>query len=148
MGGAMAVTKQWRCAAHGEFEGPDGACPAGCPAAFVKQEIRTAPAFRRSAPGGGSRMAFIDGTLRQIADDFKLPDLKADPKANVSVIEAVRKSNNVEAPRWMDIPHASPGFSRSGEKAPPVALPGFEPSAATRLPSLPSNTVITGRHRS
>lgn len=139
----MAVLKEFRCAAHGPFESTSARCKAGCPPSFVKQEIRTAPAYRRK------NMSFIDSTLRGIADDHGLTDLKNDPKANVSVLQALTKTKDVDKPRWMSIPHAKPGFSQTGDKAPVFdgAAQGFLPSAATGVRPPPPRTQIVGSYK-
>jgi len=41
----MAITKEWECAAHGEFESADGACPYGCKGT-ARRVILTAPGFK------------------------------------------------------------------------------------------------------
>jgi hypothetical protein len=109
----MAIIKEWRCAAHGEFEGPEGICPRGCPKRFVVQEIRTPPAYH------DGRTANIDRTLDGLADSVGLTDLS---NRNGSVMNSQRKSQGPDfSPRWFDIPHATPGWSqREGEKSPVV----------------------------
>src|SRR5579862_7318012 len=108
----MAVMKEYRCAAHGPFENYDAICPAGCPRAFVKQEIRTAPSFQRKAT------RFVDQQLRGIAEDAGLTNLKNDPKSGTSVMQELRKGA-VQKSKWLGVEHARPGFSRrEGEKAP------------------------------
>lgn len=139
----MAILKEWRCVAHGIFENTSGRCKSGCPQAFVKQEIRTAPAYRRP------NMGRIDSTLRMIAHDHGLTDLKNDPKANISVLQALQKTKDVDKPRWMSIPHAKPGFSQTGDKAPVFdgKAMGFLPSAATGVNPPPIRTKIVGSYK-
>lgn len=84
--------KEYVCAAHGDFEAYSATCPHGCPEKFVKQEIRTAPAYRSPKTG------FTDHTLKGLAADFGLSDVKND-KAGGSVMDALRKSDDFR-PRW------------------------------------------------
>lgn len=140
----MAILKQYRCAAHGEMEMYAPICQYCGHGAFVKQEIRTAPAFRRK------NMKFIDGTLRQIAEDHGLTDLKNDPKAGVSVLQALTKTNDVNKPRWIGVEHAAPGFSRIPDaKVPKVSAEGMgfmtTPAANIKLPQ--PTTQIVGRYK-
>lgn len=134
-------TFELRCLAHGAFESPQKRCQFGCPDAWVKQEIRTAPAYRRK------NMGVIDSTLRMIADDHGVTDLKNDAKAGVSVLQALQKTKNVEAPRWMDVPHAKPGFSQSGEGAPIFKPGGFERTSATGMKLPKPTTKVVGSYR-
>lgn len=126
----MAALKEWRCAAHREFEATEPICPACKHDKFVTQEIRTAPAFRRK------NMAFIDQTFREIADDAGLTDLKNDPKAGVSVLQAMAKTNDLTRPRWGSVPHAAPGFSQSKDATIPTVTAesmGFVPTPAAKI---------------
>jgi hypothetical protein len=126
----MAVVKEFRCAAHREFEATEAICPACKHGHFVTQEIRTAPAFRRG------NMKFIDGTLREIADDAGLTDLKNDAKAGVSVLESMKKTNDLSTPRWGSLPHAAPGFSQTKDASVPTVTAesmGFVPTPAARI---------------
>jgi hypothetical protein len=126
----MAVLKEFRCAAHTAFESTEPICPACKHDKFVTQEIRTAPAFRRG------NMAFIDNTLRDIAQDAGLTDLKNDPKAGVSVLEAMKKTNDLTAPRWGSVPHAAPGFSQTKDASVPTVTAesmGFVPTPAAKI---------------
>jgi hypothetical protein len=109
----MAIIKEWRCAAHGEFEAPEGICPRGCPKRFVVQEIRTPPAYH----DGVTRNT--DQTLRALADEHGLSDMS---NRNGSVMNSQRARQGPDfAPKWIDIPHATPGWSRrEGEKSPVV----------------------------
>ena len=126
----MAALKEWRCAAHREFEATEPICPACKHDKFVTQEIRTAPAFRRK------NMAFIDQTFREIADDAGLTDLKNDAKAGVSVLESMKKTNDFSTPRWGSLPHAAPGFSQSKDSTVPTVTAesmGFVPTPAANI---------------
>lgn len=128
----MPIVKEWRCAAHGEFENSTGKCPSGCPRSMVVQEIRTPPAYRR--PG---KMAWIDRQMQGIAADAGLTDMKSDGKAGVSVLanEMRRKELAGQAqqkktggkplfPTWLDVPHAAPGFSRQKDAKVPTINAG------------------------
>lgn len=141
----MGTLKEWRCAAHGEFENTSGVCRPCGNKRFVKQEIRTAPAYRRP------NMKFIDGTLREIAQDAGLTDLKNDPKAGVSVLEAMRKKPQF-MPEWVPLEHAAPGFSANKDIAVPKVSAesmGFVPTSANevmaKLPHPSERTRIMGR---
>lgn len=108
----MAIIKEWRCAGHGPFEGPEGKCPWGCPPRFVVQEFRTAAAYHDGTT------ANTDRTLRGLADSVGLTDMS---NRNGSVMNSQRKANGPDfSPRWIDIPHASPGWSQRQEKSPIV----------------------------
>lgn len=102
------IIKEWRCAAHGAFEGPAPDCGAGCPASFIEREFRTAPSIK----SGGTK--FVDAQLRGLAADYKLPDIKND-KDGSSVMESIRKGEDF-SPKFVDIPHPEPGWTRRGEK--------------------------------
>lgn len=104
----MAVLKEWRCAAHGAFEGPEPDCGAGCPPAFIKQEFRTPPGIK----SGGTK--FVDAQLRGLAQDYKLSDIKND-KDGSSVMQSIRKGEDF-SPKFVDIPHPEPGWTKRGEK--------------------------------
>jgi len=116
----MAATLELKCAAHGEFESTSFACPHGCPKRFVVQEFRTAPYIN------GEKTAYTDRTLQGLADSVGLTDIS---NRNGSVMNSQRKTNGPDfSPRWLDIPHASPGWSQRQEKSPVVtadSLGGF-----------------------
>lgn len=105
------ITKEYRCAAHGEFESDGPTCPAGCPPVFVKQEFRTPVKI------GTMKTRFVDQQLRGLQKDFNLPDIKND-KDGSSVMESIRKGENF-APQFVDIPHSPAGWS--GRKEKPMA---------------------------
>jgi len=113
------------CAAHGPYESTKKRCKHGCPDEWQKQEIRTAPAFRRSG-----NMRFIDQQLKGIAEDAGLTDLRNDPKANESVLQKAMRMKQLKAPdtmpHWGAVPHAKPGFSQNpGAEIPRVAGSNF-----------------------
>lgn len=109
----MSVIHEWRCAGHGAFEGPEGKCPYGCPSRFVVKEFRTPPHFH------DGRTANIDRTLEGLADSVGLTDMS---NKSGSVMNSQRKTNQPDfSPQWIDIPHATPGWSRrEGERSPVV----------------------------
>lgn len=110
----MAVIKEWKCAAHGEFEGPEQKCPFGCPKRFVVQEFRTAAAVHDGTT------AYTDATLRGLADSVGLTDMS---NRNGSVMNSQRPTGPKGldfSPKWVDIPHASPGWSQRQEQSPVV----------------------------
>jgi len=122
------IVKEWRCAMHGEFENPSGVCPACKNRHHVRQEIRTAPAYRRSG-----KMAFIDQQSRRIAEESGLSTLSGDPKSGISALEADRRRKQLSAeseakrrgerimvPHWAPVPHATPGFSQTHGEVPKV----------------------------
>lgn len=139
----MAVLKEWRCKAHGAFESTKKRCPSGCPESWVVQEIRTPPAYRRSG-----RMKWVDEQAKAIAKENGLSDMKADPKANISVLEAAKRSGQS---RWVDVPHAAPGFSRDpNAKVPTVSGANFgtahqAPFSVTQTPPPPPRPIFQGR---
>lgn len=143
----MPILKEYRCAAHGPFEGFDRLCPYGCPDVFVKQEVRTAPAARR--PG---TMKFIDEQLKGIAKDYGVTDLKTDPKANLSALDHQRRKTE-HKPEWIPIAHAAPGFSRTPNATVPTFKSesmGFKPvpEAGEMVAKLPKpRPVIVGSYK-
>lgn len=110
----MPIMKEWRCAAHGSFESPEGKCPQGCPKRFVVQEFLTPPAIH------DGKTAYTDATLRGLADSVGLTDMS---NRNGSVMNSQRPTGPKGldfAPKWVDIPHASPGWSQREERSPVV----------------------------
>ena len=65
----MAVLHDWKCLAHGVFEGYDGKCPHGCSQKMVTKIFLKAPAFN------SPETKRMDGTLRMLANDFGLTDM-------------------------------------------------------------------------
>jgi hypothetical protein len=130
----MAVLIEFRCAAHGPQEGLKMACKKGCPKSFLTREIRTAPSYRRG------NMKFIDNQLKGIAADHGRTDLRNDPKSGESLVQTMARKNE-HTPRWIDIPHADPGFSQRGETGPVFKgeSMGFvaAPAATETLKNLP-----------
>lgn len=111
----MTIIREWKCAGHGDFENEDGRCPQGCPPRFVVQEFRTAPAIHDGTT------AYTDATLRGLADSVGLTDMS---NRNGSVMNSQKPNPNHKgldfSPRWLDVPHASPGWSQRQEKSPVV----------------------------
>jgi hypothetical protein len=101
------MIKEWRCAAHGEFENKTGKCPAGCSKRFVVQEFRTAPAIKHG------RTSTADKTLGALAKDFGLSDI-ASTKEGESVMQNLRK-RATDRPMWGEVPHNEPGWSQRQE---------------------------------
>ena len=63
----MSVMKEWKCAAHGSFEGTHPICPTlGCLSDAVEREFRTAPSIRS---GMTDR---TDRGLRKTADMMRI----------------------------------------------------------------------------
>jgi hypothetical protein len=132
----MAVLKEWRCAAHGPFEAVEGICKHCKNGIFVKQEIRTAPAYRRK------NMKIIDGIFRETAANFGLTDLKNDVKSGESVLQRMAKTDDLNKPRWGEVPHAAPGFSgQPNPDIPKVSAEslGFTPTSAAKI-KMPGRT--------
>jgi hypothetical protein len=115
----MAAILELKCAAHGEFESTEFACPHGCPKRFVVQEFRTPNAIHDGVT------ANTDRTLRGLADSVGLTDMRNTD--GTSVMSNQRPNPNHKgldfSPKWVDIPHASPGWSQRQEKS-PVVTPG------------------------
>jgi hypothetical protein len=112
----MAAILELKCAAHGEFESTELACPHGCPKRFVVQEFRTPNAIH------DGKTAFTDRTLRGLADSVGLTDMRNDKDG--SSVMANQRSTTPKGmdfrPKWVDIPHASPGWSQREERSPVV----------------------------
>jgi len=88
----MAVTREWKCLAHGPFEGPNGVCPHGC--TVVVREFRT-------APGGKSEKTKIsDRALDRLAARYKLTDMS---NRNGSVGDSRGYPKGME-PLWKELP--------------------------------------------
>ena len=111
----MAAIFEWECMAHGEIpDGPVGKCPAGCSPRFVKKVFRTPPNYHNG------KTAYTDRTLRELADSCGLTDMKTDKgdaEAGRSVMDNIRKKQDFQ-PFAVPVPHATPGWSQRGEKAP------------------------------
>jgi hypothetical protein len=118
----MPVLNDYTCLAHGELgEMFEPKCPHGCARSFVKVIFKKPPSIKHNS----TKVA--DMALRDLATDFGMTDLKND-KYGGSIMDQLRNPQKAEdfAPRWHDVPHAQPGFSR-GEGA---SIPTVDPSAA------------------
>jgi hypothetical protein len=111
----MAIIKQWKCAAHSEFENETGKCPWGCPDRFVVQEIRDAPYIN------GEKTAYTDRTLQGLADSVGITDMNNRDGSSVMSNQRRNTPKGLDfSPRWVDVPHASPGWSQRDERSPVV----------------------------
>lgn len=143
----MPIMKEWRCRGHGPFENATGKCPGGCSKSLVTREFRTAPSLRRSGT-----MKFIDQQLVGIAKDNGLTDLRHGGEGT-SVLETMKPLSDHVRPRWGDVPHAKPGFSREeGGKPMTVnaATFGTKPSAISQhynTPPPPPHPIFVGKPR-
>ena len=97
----MAVTKEFRCLAHGAFEGTDARCPHGC--TTVIREFRTAPGSR------SAKTKASDTALERMAKRYQLSDISAksgsvagDRAAKMRGLGQVGPADFT--PRWMEIP--------------------------------------------
>lgn len=113
----MAILKEYRCAAHGEFEAHTPECPHGCSPRFVKQEIRTPPAFKSN----GTRR--VDTELDNLAQSYGLSDI-ANGADGESVMQTLRKKPEF-TPSWGQVRHEPPGWSEGKMK---TATTTFDPA--------------------
>ena len=113
----MAIVKEYRCAGHGPFEATEQKCPQGCPDAWVVREFRTAPKIKHNA----TRTA--DNAIRHLAADYGLTNVSN--RDGMSVMDALRRPTKQDdfKPRFMDVPHAQPGFSQTDGAKRPVVDP-------------------------
>jgi len=126
----MAILKEFRCAAHNAFEATQAVCQVCKHGHFVKQEIRTAPAYRRK------NMKVIDGIFRETAAAHGLTNLSNDVKSGESVLQRMMKTNDLSTPRWGEVPHAKAGFSNDANAKPPTVTAesmGFTPTSAANM---------------
>lgn len=122
----------YACAAHGELgehmEKP--ACPHGCSPAFVTIFWKKPPGIKHN----GTKVA--DSAIRALAGDFGLTNIGSN--GGESVMDYIRRGQMHPegyhprdgemgfAPRFMDVPHAAPGWSRTPDaKAPTVSPSAF-----------------------
>jgi hypothetical protein len=113
----MAVLKQWECRAHGNFEefASDGEvpkCPSGCGKRFVRRVFLQPPGLL------GKVTKNTDKTLRGLAADFKMTNLKND-KAGGSVMDAMGKKREYT---WMPMTDA---VKKMGKSATDLTALGF-----------------------
>jgi hypothetical protein len=117
----MAVLNDYQCLAHGELgEMFEPKCPHGCAKSFVRVIFKKPPAIKHN----GTKVA--DAALRGLAADFGMTDIKND-KYGGSVMDQLRNPQSEQdfAPRWHEVPHAAPGFSRTEG----ANVPKFDPQA-------------------
>lgn len=112
----MSIIKEYRCAAHGEFEATEPQCPQGCSTRFVKQEIRTAPAYHNG------RTKRVDQELDALASTYGMTNIRSD-KDSGSVMDQLRKADPSHQTFWKDVPHSQPGWTQRQE-APVTITPG------------------------
>src|SRR6266850_1196813 len=89
----MAVTKEYRCLAHGPFDAKEARCPHGC--GTVVREFRTAPG------GRSSRTKAADGALEHLARRYGLSDMS---NRSGSVGGSRRPARPDFSPVWGDMP--------------------------------------------
>ena len=99
----MAVTKEFRCLAHGEFDGSEPVCPKGC--TTVVREFRTAPAGKSSKTKG------VDRTLASLAARFGFSDMS---NRDGSVGSSKKNSGEIK-PVWGDMPKGNIFVPGKGE---------------------------------
>jgi hypothetical protein len=87
----MAVTKEWRCLAHGPFDSATGVCPSGC--STVVREFRTAPGTR------SEKTKTSDRALARLAERYNFTDL-SNKRGSVG---ATRAADGMQA-KWLDMP--------------------------------------------
>lgn len=120
----MAVTKEWRCLAHGEFDGAEGVCPRGC--TTVVREFRTAPA------GRSAKTKTSDQALERLAKRFGLSDMTNKDGS----VGGSRKHPKDLAPVWGAMPKGnifSPGKGEVNEKGEALSTTGGSLAALAGL---------------
>lgn len=115
----MSVNKEWRCMAHGSFEGAEPRCPHGC--STVVREFLTAPA------GKSEKTKISDRALSRLAQRYNLGDMS---NRNGSV-GASRKGPPGMEPIWADLPKGNNFEVGKGE----VQRDGSEGGASAALAS-------------
>ena len=93
------VLKEYRCLAHGEFEGYTEVCPHGCDT--VERVFRTAFSI-----GGQSKN--IDKTVDTLMADYGMTDVRNNG-GETSVMEALRRGQTDYAPKWGSMPQVRAG---------------------------------------
>ena len=92
----MAMIKEFICMAHGVFESDAAHCPHGCKGTMVERAFITPQTIPRNIhmkKMGSARG--IDNTLRSLADDYSMTDLKHNSNGSVA-----GGSANPHAPIW------------------------------------------------
>lgn len=125
----MAVLHDYACAAHGPLgELWEPKCPHGCSPAFVQI------VFNRSAAIKHNSTKVADSAVRALAADFGLTNVGSN--GGESVMDYIRRGKSFSdgytphddretsfAPKFMDIPHAAPGWSQTPNATAPVVNP-------------------------
>ena len=132
----MAVLKEYRCAAHGEFEATEAECPHGCSPRFVVQEFRTAPAVRSNGTN------IVDTEMQNLSKAYGLSDIKNGVEGESVMMNLRKKPTN--RPSWGEVPHAQPGFSRRPADAPENWTPEVPRVSAESLGAAPVPDVQAG----
>ena len=134
----MGVLHDYVCAAHGKFESRTGRCPHGCSKRFTKIEFNT------SAGIVGAKTKNTDRLMKNLANDFKLPDIATKDGESVMAQLKKRKYKKDEQPAtiFAEVPgtrEARGWTQREGEKAPryDVRATGAPPGLVLKEGSLP-----------
>lgn len=114
------VKKEWRCLAHGPFDGLEGVCPSGC--TTVVREFRTAPGTRSPSTKKS------DAALEHLAARYNLTDMT---NKNGSV-GGSRPQQQDMAPVWGAMPKGNVFEVGKGE----VQRDGSEGGATAALSSM------------
>ena len=108
------VIKEWKCPAHGFFEGAEPVCPKGCTAGIMRVFL-TAPAIRTPV------MDRVDNATQRLADRFGMSDLRG----HVYEGEAQKQAPVGDfAPRWTKFDQSSIGGLKRSDA---VHVPGTMP---------------------
>lgn len=125
----MPVLHDYACLAHGTLgELWEPKCPHGCAASFVRI------VFNRSASIKHNSTKVADSAVRALAADFGLTNVGSN--GGESVMDYIRRGKSFAdgyepqsekevsfAPKFMDIPHAAPGWSQTPDAKAPVVNP-------------------------
>jgi hypothetical protein len=143
----MGVLHDYVCAAHGRFEAREPKCPKGCSKRFVKIE------FNRSAGIVGAKTKSTDRLLKNLANDFKLPDIATKDGESVMQQLKKRKYKKDEQPAtiFAEVPgtaEARGWTQREGEKAPVynVRAAGAQPGVAIADKLPPVRPMVAKEH--
>jgi hypothetical protein len=118
----MAVIKEWRCLAHGNFESAVAVCPHGC--GTVIRDFRTAPGTR------SEKTKTSDRALDRLAARYQLTDMS---NRNGSVASSRGVPKGME-PLWADLPKGNNYEVGKGEVARDGSAGGAEGALkATRM---------------
>lgn len=113
----MAILKEFRCKAHGEFESYSPKCPYGCSDRFVEREIRSVPAYHNG------RTANTDRNLRGLAEQAGLTDMRNDPKSGESVMAGARRGDY--SAQWSKVPEGKVSAADFGVQGDSQIKPGM-----------------------